>query len=91
MKRLEGLQYSPYIEDCCADLLSNPEGESDVILVALVKIQSIIEKCERRFLECSYPNGQTTPIWLHSELAKIELQAYWSSLAVDLQQNSMFV
>ena len=88
MKKIEGLQYSPYIDECCRDVLSNPEGESDLILVALVNIQLVIDKFERKFLDCNYPDGQKTPVWLLSELAKLELQAYWLSLSAELRQNS---
>jgi len=88
MKKIEGLQYSPFIDECCRDVLNKPEGESDLILVALVNLQAIIDKFERKCLDCNYPGGQKTPVWLLSEVAKLELQVYWSSLATELRQNS---
>lgn len=87
MKRIEGFQYSPYTEQCRRALLEFAEFESDIILAALVKIQSIIEKTNRSILDRDYPNGEKVPVWIQSKLAMLELNAYWETLSPLVRQN----
>lgn len=90
MKRMEGLQYSPYLEHCRRSLLEYAEYESDIILAALVKIQSIVEKANRLILDKDYPGGEKVPVWMHSKLAVLELHAYWESLSLGVRQNGTY-
>lgn len=90
IKRMEGLQYSPYLEHCRLSLLEFAEYESDIILAALVKLQSIIEKTNRNILEKDYPGGERVPVWMHSKLAVLELQSYWATLSPGVRENSEY-
>jgi hypothetical protein len=86
LKKIEGLQYSPYIEYCCQALLEAAEYESDIILVALVRVQAIIETANRNLLSRGRP-GEKAPVWMHVKSSQFELQTYWNSLPPNVQQN----
>lgn len=86
---MESFQYSPYLEHCRLSLLEFAEYESDIILAALVKIQSIIEKTNRNILDSDYPGGEKVPVWMQSKLARLELHAYWDTLPLSLRQDGM--
>jgi len=86
---MESLQYSPYLEHCRISLLECAEYESDIILAALVKIQSIIEKTNRSILDNDYPGGEKVPVWMQSKLARLELHAYWETLPLNIRQDGM--
>lgn len=89
MKRIEGLDYSPYLEYCRCSLLEFAEFESDIILASLVKIQSILGKAQRIVLETSYPGSDAVPVWIHAQIAILELQNYWQTLSFDVQKNGL--
>jgi hypothetical protein len=91
IKKTEGLQTSPYIEYSCQLLQEVAEYETDLILVACARLQSIIESVNRNLANRpSSSDGQRAPLWMHATSVRTELQNVLNSLPSNLQSHRQY-
>jgi hypothetical protein len=74
------------MDHCCDRLLTASEHDSDLLLVALVRIQSIIEALYRD-LSHNHAEAQRAPTWMHLASVEKDLEKLWTSLPSKLQSN----
>ena|SRR6187402_942936 len=84
---MESLQYSSYLEYCCHTLTEANEYESDLVLASLVRMQYILEPINRSFAATTIADEVKAPVWMIVKSARAELQRFWGSLPVQIQQN----
>jgi hypothetical protein len=88
-KRLDALRYTAHVEETCNALLRNPEYDSDVFLVQLVRLQQMAEKITQT-LPCDAPQSfwaSKPPMGLLVKAFQTELQSFKSALPQNLQQD----
>lgn len=95
IKKTDGLQYSSYMDYNCKILESASEYESDLILVALVRLQAIAESYHRNVLSKSKESRDSddlkTPSWMYVKAFRSDLQDLWKSFPPRLQQNGQYL
>jgi len=68
------------------------EHESDLLLVALVRLQSIIEAMYRNIsLRTHATDDQRAPTWMYIKSVKSDLEKLWASLPASLQSNTLMI
>ena len=91
VKRIDGLQNSPYVEYNCVALSDAAESESDLVLVASVRLEILVDSMNRHFfLRDPENDGAKGPVWMHVRSMREELHSYWRSLSPELQRNSQY-
>lgn len=85
------MQYSAYIEHSCQVLTEAAEQESDIIIVAMVKIQAFVDLTYRSLHAKGFTDWpKAAPAWMHVKSAQAQLQTYWESLTLEVQKNRKF-
>ncbi|RDW87937.1 hypothetical protein BP5796_03631 [Coleophoma crateriformis] len=90
-KKCEGLQHSAYLEFCCQLLTEAAEHESDLLLVALVRLHSLVEPLSKNLSSRLFNDESKAPIWMHINSVRVAIQHFWDSLPSSLQQNSFMI
>jgi len=88
-KRTEGLQHTSYIDYNCQILQETAEQESDLVLVSMVRLKSVVDSAYRYIPFKGIPQRNETqaPVWMQMKSARSEIEHYWASLPPNLQQN----
>lgn len=91
-KRMDALQWTPYLDECCRTLEKYGEYQSDIYLVYLVRQQHIIDKIERTFSlerqeKLDSSGRPTAPAGMYFRSLAAELRNLRDSLPLNLQQN----
>ncbi|RDW72822.1 hypothetical protein BP6252_06729 [Coleophoma cylindrospora] len=89
--KCEALQHSAYLEFCCQALTEAAEHESDLLLVALVRLHSLIEPISKNLSSRAFNDESKAPIWMHINSVRVAVQNFWDSLPSSLQQNSFMI
>jgi hypothetical protein len=87
VKRTEGLAFSSYIEFCCQTLQERAEHESDIVLVALVRLEFLIHPIDELLSKKSSMEDHSAPIAMHIRSIRANLDRFWSSIPANIQQN----
>lgn len=91
VKKMDGLPYSPYIEYSCQVLHEAAEHEIDLILVACVRLQAIVESINRNITaKSSITDIPKAPHWMHATSIRSEFQTILVSLPPNLQNNGQY-
>lgn len=85
MKKIEGFNATPYLEYSMQVLMQSGETDMDHILAYSVKLQTVTECINRTVTECSDPQSNKAPIWMHMASTKTELQNIMSSLPMSVR------
>lgn len=78
MKKMQGLVWTPYMDECLNELARNPESPRDELLASQVRMQLIVEQIGRAPWQFSEPqSGPPGPPFsylnaLHSQREKIK-------------------
>ena len=87
LKGPDKLPYSQYVDDCCESLSSQAEYGSDFFLAVTVRFQCIIDRIQDTFYtEHTSSNCSRTPLKVHVDFFRKELEAFKASLPFDIQQ-----
>jgi len=75
----------------CKVLEDAAECESDLLLVALVRLQTITETFHKNVLN-KIPGSADpkTPAWIYTRAMRTELHNLWMSFSPDLRQNRQY-
>jgi hypothetical protein len=72
-------------------LMESGETDMDLILAYSVKLQTVTECINRTVTECSDPQSNKAPIWMHMASTKTELRNIISSLPMSVRLNGMYL
>ncbi|KAK5662324.1 hypothetical protein OQA88_8230 [Cercophora sp. LCS_1] len=84
MKRIDALTWTPSMDDCLQVLTQTPECEGDELLVALVKIQLIVEQLTRAV----WQSPDNTPPPFFALALKTQLLELKTQFPIHIQENS---
>ncbi|KAK1754221.1 hypothetical protein QBC47DRAFT_346879 [Echria macrotheca] len=84
MKRIDALAWTPFMDECLSVLSKQPEWSGDEVLVALVKIQRLLEQLTQAIWQSS---DQKPPAFFVSAL-KTQLYDLKAQLGPHVQQNA---
>jgi hypothetical protein len=88
IKKIDGLPISPYIEYSCQVLQDAAELDTDLILVACVKLQAIVESINgNTTMRSPSSDGHKAPLWMHTASGRSDIQNVLDSLPPNLQNN----
>ncbi|KAF4615887.1 hypothetical protein G7Y89_g15228 [Cudoniella acicularis] len=91
-RKTEAVQLSSYYEYNCNALQETAEYESDLVLVALVRLQFMTENVYKNSsLRHLTTEGTRAPVWMFVKAMRCELDAFWASLPPKLQQNKFLL
>lgn len=89
LKGPERLRHTPYVEDCCQFLFSRAEYPTDCFLAVTVRLQCIIDRIMETFYADQISSKHSkTPIGIHVNFYRKELETFKSSLPLNIQQDS---
>ncbi|TVY94178.1 Transcriptional regulator, partial [Lachnellula willkommii] len=86
VKKTDGLQYSSYMDYNCKVLEETAACESDLLLVAMARLQTISESFYKNVLNKT-EDSIKTPAWMYTRSMRIELHNLWMSFSPELRQN----
>lgn len=89
VKRTEGLSYTPYIDFCCQTLEERVEHESDLLLVASVRLEHLIHPIDNLLTKKSFTDDHRAPVAMHIKAVRDNMESFWRSLPPSIQQNRM--
>lgn len=81
------MNFTSYIEFCCQALEDKAECDSDLVLVALVKLEYIIHPIDSILTKKSVTDGHKAPVAMHINLVRANMERLWNSLPPNIQQN----
>lgn len=88
LKGPERLRHTPYIEECCQFLTSRAEHPTDYSLAVTVRLQCIIDRIQETFHADQISSKHfSTPVGIHVNFYRKELEAFKSSLPPNIQQD----
>ncbi|KAH8654456.1 hypothetical protein BGZ60DRAFT_154530 [Tricladium varicosporioides] len=91
-RKTEGMHQSTYYEYCCKVLQEAAEWESDFVLVALFRLQTMTETFWRNLsIRSAVLEGGRAPNWICVKAVRTELEQFWASLAPNVQQNDFVI
>ncbi|TVY78222.1 Transcriptional regulator WAR1 [Lachnellula suecica] len=91
IKKTDGIPYSPYMDYCCKVLEEKAECGSDLLLVALAKLQFVAESFQRNVLQKSRNTELKVPAWMYVKSLRNELETLWASFSPSLRQNQFLI
>lgn len=91
VKRTEGLPFSAYVEFCCQTLEQRSEHESDLLLVALVRLECLIRPIDELLTKKSFSDDHSAPIAMHIKAIRMSLERFWDSLPPSIQQHRKYM
>lgn len=92
--KIEPLQNTPYVAECCKDIEETKEYSSDAYLVFLVRLQFMASTINGSFPLSGidyWGNLGTGPVWTIVKALQGELDSFQSSLPPELLQSSKLV
>ncbi|TVY19923.1 Transcriptional regulator WAR1 [Lachnellula arida] len=90
VKKTDGLQYSSYMDYNCKVLEETAACESDLLLVAMARLQTISESFYKNVLNKT-EDSIKTPAWMYTRSMRIELHNLWMSFSPELRQNPFLI
>ncbi|KAH0844960.1 hypothetical protein FOPE_09275 [Fonsecaea pedrosoi] len=105
MKRIDGLNWTPYMERCLETLATQPEWHLDGVLVAQVRLQLLLDDINRNSWSLSSPSSSlslfssssshtsaaaTGPSAFYVSAILAQIRAIEKELTPDLENNRMF-
>lgn len=85
MKRIDALIWTPSMDDCLQALEQSPEWEGDELLVALVKIQLIVEQLTRAV----WQSADNTPPPFFASALRTQLVDLKNQFPIHIQENRL--
>ncbi|TVY27504.1 Transcriptional regulator [Lachnellula hyalina] len=90
VKKTDGLQYSPYMDYNCRVLEETAACESDLLLVAMARLQTMAESFYKNILNKTQDSIKT-PAWMYTRTMRTGLHSLWMSFSPQLRQNPFLI
>jgi hypothetical protein len=89
IKRIDGLEHTPYFDNTCQSLFEAAEFESDLILVFMARCHAVVASVNRNTLNGGFGSTDIkAPVSMLATSAKADLQSYLTALPPHLQEHS---
>jgi hypothetical protein len=90
MKRIEGQPLSPYIIHCCKVLGDAREHESDLTLVAMIRLYGFVEQVISSVTNRLNATEISAPVWMQIAGLRKDLHTYWATLPPQIKNDRSY-